>query len=123
MNASTNASAEVELEGIAAPPMANGEVVFEAPWQGRVFGMARALCQAGHYSWDEFRECLIEAIGAWDGDHDEPEYHYFDHFLLALETLLVRKRLVAAGELGERFRAYLARPSDHDHDHSHDHDH
>jgi nitrile hydratase accessory protein len=102
--------------------MANGEVVFEAPWQGRVFGMARALCQAGHYSWDEFRDCLIEAIGDWDRE-GEGDYRYFDHFLLALETLLVRKRLVDAGELSERFGSYLARPADHDHGHDHSHDH
>ncbi len=103
-----------ELEGIAAPPMVNGEVVFDAPWQGRAFGMARALCQAGHYEWDEFRDCLIDAIGEWDRDGDG-DYSYFDHFLLALETLLVRKRLVDAGELSKRLRVYLARPNDHDH--------
>ncbi|MDH3643321.1 MAG: nitrile hydratase accessory protein [Gammaproteobacteria bacterium] len=108
------ASVDVELQGIAAPPMANGEVVFEAPWQGRVFGMARALCEAGHYSWDEFRECLIDAIGDWDREA-EGDYRYFDHFLLALETLLERKNLLSAGELSERFGAYQARPHDHDH--------
>jgi nitrile hydratase accessory protein len=94
--------------------MANGEVIFEAPWQGRVFGMARALCDAGHYSWDEFRDCLIEAIGDWDRA-GEGDYRYFDHFLLALETLLVRKQIVQAGELSDRLDAYLARPHGHDH--------
>ena len=94
--------------------MANGEVVFDAPWQGRVFGMARVLCQAGHDSWDEFRDCLIDAVADWDRDGKD-EYSYYDHFLIALETLLVRKRLVDAGDLTERLGEYLARPHDHDH--------
>lgn len=107
-----------ELDGITAPPMANGEVLFEAPWQGRLFGMAHALCQAGHYNWDEFRHCLIDAIGDWDrNSEDEDDYRYYDHFLLALETLLVRKQLVGPGELSERFDVFLARPHDHDHSH------
>jgi nitrile hydratase accessory protein len=112
-----------ELEGIVAPPMANGEVIFEAPWQGRVFGMARALCHAGHYSWDEFRDCLIEAIGAFDRESDREselekdgsDYRYYEHFLVALETLLVRKHLVDPGELSDRFSTYMARPHNHDH--------
>jgi len=108
-----------ELEGIAAPPMANGEVIFEAPWQGRVFGMARALCHAGHYTWDEFRDCLIEAIGAWDRESefekDASDYRYYEHFLVALETLLVRKHLVDPGELSDRLGIFMARPHNHDH--------
>ena len=27
-------------------PLENGEVVFEAPWEARVFGLAHALCDA-----------------------------------------------------------------------------
>ena len=33
------------LEGTAALPRRNGELVFEAPWQGRAFGMAVVLRQ------------------------------------------------------------------------------
>ena len=46
------------LEGPAAPPAANGELVFEAPWQARLFGMAWSLCDAGLFEWDEFRAKL-----------------------------------------------------------------
>ena len=46
---------DVELAGDIAPPMANGELVFESPWEGRVFGMARVLCEQGLFEWDEFR--------------------------------------------------------------------
>ena len=57
------------LEGAIAPPMANGELIFELPWQGRVFGMARSLCDQGVYEWDEFRENLIDEIAYWDANH------------------------------------------------------
>ena len=46
--------------------MANGEVVFDAPWQSRVFGMARALCEQGLFTWDEFREQLILQIETYN---------------------------------------------------------
>ena len=107
-------SAGDELTGALAPPMANGEVLFEAPWQGRVFGMARALAEAGVYDWDEFRARLIEEIAAWDRQPDG-EYRYYDHFLRALERLLLDKGLIGAEGLGDRVSAFAARPHGHDH--------
>ncbi len=120
-----------ELGGDAAPPMLNGELVFEAPWQGRAFGIARGLAEQGVYAWEDFRAQLIVQIGAFDRtlERDDgtagmttPQFRYYDHFLCALETLLVARGIVAAGELTERVRAFEARPHGHDHAH-HDHDH
>ena len=53
----------VELDGPAAPPRRNGEIVFAAPWQSRIFGLTMALHAAGTFTWDEFRARLIAAIG------------------------------------------------------------
>ena len=100
-----------DFTGAAAPPMANGEVIFEAPWQGRVFGMATALSEAGAFEWDDFRDALIAAIDAWSGD----EYRYFDCFLTALEAVLADKALVDEGELAGRVGEFNSRPHDHDH--------
>ena len=36
----TQASDGPEFTEATAPPMQNGEVVFDEPWQSRVFGMA-----------------------------------------------------------------------------------
>ena len=36
--------------GAAAPPRSNGELVFEAPWESRSFGMAVALSEPGRSS-------------------------------------------------------------------------
>ena len=52
----------------AAPPRANGELVFAAPWESRVFGLAAALRERGLFSWDEFRAELIAAIDD-EADH------------------------------------------------------
>ena len=121
------------LDGVAAPPMLNGELAFEAPWQGRIFGIARGLAEQGIYHWDDFRARLIEQIAAFDRSHSSepagvsgastPRYRYYDHFLRALETLLAERGLIAAGELSERIGMFVERPHGHDHHHDHDHDH
>ena len=96
--------------------MANGEVVFEAPWQGRVFGMARLLCEQGLYEWDEFRAALIEQVDGWDRAHESGEaYEYFDLFLAAFTGLLARKQVCDASEIVTRTEAFAARPHGHDH--------
>ena len=113
----------LELSGRASPPMQNGELLFEAPWQGRVFGMANELAARGAFAWDDFRACLIERIAAWEREHgrgDEP-YPYYDCFLAALEMLLLQRGLVAPDALGARIDDYAAREDGHDHAH-HDHD-
>ncbi len=53
-----------DLGGSTAVPRRNGELVFDAPWQGRVFGMAVALSDAGLFPWEEFRQALIREVAA-----------------------------------------------------------
>jgi nitrile hydratase accessory protein len=109
-------SEELELAEQLAPPMANGEVLFEAPWQGRAFGMARTLAQAGVFSWDEFRVHLIRVIGIWDRNADDAnDYEYYQHFLAALEGVLAEKQLLDGEGLSARVAEFQARPHDHDH--------
>lgn len=106
----------MELDGRMSPPMANGEVVFEAPWQGRVFGMARTLCEQGLYEWDEFRQSLIATIEAWEQRNDEAvDYQYYDLFLRAFTDLLARKGICVESELAARTETFAARPHGHDH--------
>jgi len=112
-------TADFELQGQLAPPLSNGELVFEAPWQGRVFGMARSLCVAGLFTWDEFRERLIQAIEQWEFVHtgDSENYAYYDLFLLAFENLLADKKLLAGELLSREVATLNARPHNHDHKH------
>lgn len=115
---------DAALDGTARPPMANGELVFEAPWQGRAFGMASTLVGAGIFTWDEFRVALIAHIANWErGSAPDTPYPYYDCFLAALEDLLLARGVIARDSIDARADAIGARGDGHDHDHDHDHDH
>ena len=104
------------LAGNISPPDANGEIIFDFPWQSRAFGVARALCENGLYEWDDFREELIAEIAKWNPDE---EFRYFDYFQKALATLLNRKGFCEEAELQKKEQQFSARPHDHDHNHNH----
>ena len=106
---------ERPLEGAAAPPMTNGELDFEAPWQGRVFAMANALCEAGLFEWSEFQQSLIDEIASHE--RDDRAYAYYERFQAALENLVQRKALVGAEQIEHRTQAFAERPHGHDHSH------
>jgi nitrile hydratase accessory protein len=115
------------MDGAAALPRKNGELVFEAPWEGRAFGMAVALSEGRLYGWDEFRARLVDQIAAADAAGSGSTY--YERWLAALESLLTARGLVTTAELDARAAEYAAgQRDDHDHDHDHhdhddDHDH
>jgi len=115
---------ELDVEGPAAPPRANGELVFDQPWQGRAFGLAMALTERGVVAYDAFRDHLIARIAAWEADPpgDEP-YSYYAQWLQALEDVLAEQALIATADVVARAEAYAVRPAGHDHGHEHGHDH
>jgi nitrile hydratase accessory protein len=74
---------------------------FDADWQRRAFGVAVALSEFGHYPWSAFQQQLIAAIGGWEST-SEPErdsWQYYQHWLTALERVLVEHGLVTPDEL------------------------
>ncbi len=78
------------------PPRKNGELVFDAPWEGRSFGLALALHEQGLFDWEEFRQRLIASIAAQQiGD-------YYEQWLHALERLLLEKGICTAEEVEAR---------------------
>ena len=111
----------LDIEGPAAPPRLNGELVFGAPWEGRSFAMAMALVEGGLFSWDDFRDHLIAAVQRWESD-PVGEYRYYERWQEALESIVSELEIVAEPEVDELAAAYAARPAGHDHDHG-DHDH
>lgn len=116
--ASVNPADLLDHEGRAAPPRTNGELVFAAPWESRLFGMTMALHQAGGFEWEEFRRLLIEEIAAWDrGGHPPEEWSYYEHWQRAFERLLAGKGLCGPAEIQARQEAFAARPDGHDHGH------
>lgn len=116
-----------EAEGPAAPPRSNGELVFEAPWESRAFGVAIALAESRTCDWEEFRSRLIAEIGTWEHEHaGDPDagWNYYERWLGALEQLLLDARLLSQEEIEAR-AAQLEHEAQHEHDHpdGHDHDH
>lgn len=106
-----------DVDGPAAPPRANGELVFEQQWEARAFGMAVSMHQQGLFEWDEFRDELIAEIGRWERANQEgsAEYRYYDRWLVALETLMAGKGFCDRDSLGTREAELAARPHGHDH--------
>ncbi|MGH7896602.1 MAG: nitrile hydratase accessory protein [Candidatus Binatia bacterium] len=93
-----------DLSGTAAIPRKNGELVFDAPWQSRAFGMAVGLHEQGYFTWEEFRDRLIAEIGA-DPSADAAGGRatlYYRQWLHALEDLLHEKGLLSRDELEKR---------------------
>jgi nitrile hydratase accessory protein len=117
-------TAPLAIDGAAAPPRANGELVFAEPWESRAFGMAVTLHEAGAFTWPRFQAALIARISAWENapDQDRP-WSYYHHWLAALEDVLHEQGTVSRDEVATRARTLTRRPAGHDHQHDHQHDH
>ena len=89
-----------DLLGAVDPPRKNGELVFDAPWEGRSFGLALALHERGLFDWEEFRRRLISSIAA------HPAADYYEQWLQALESLLLDKGLLTREEIAVRLQEY-----------------
>jgi len=86
------------LEANAAdlPPGVDAPV-FAEPWQAEAFAMTVALHDSGVFSWGEWAQALsaqVKKPGAAVDGHD-----YYEHWLSALEKLLVSKGLAATADI------------------------
>jgi len=88
------------LDQIVKAARLDPDHVFSAPWEARAFAIALQLCDAGLFSWDEFRARLIAEVGASDRVHERDgtsdHGEYYEHFLRALERLLADKKIVSS---------------------------
>ena len=115
-------TAPLPVDGPAAPPRSNGELVFAAPWESRAFGMAVALHDAGAFPWEVFQAALVARIGAWEAAHPGGEgASYYHRWLEALEDVLAARGVVAPAETTTRAEHLAHRPAGHDHPHPHPH--
>ena len=78
------------MEGDAALPRDNGELVFDAPWQARAVATAVALVERLGLGWDAFRDRLKEAIA------DHPDRPYYESWTSALESFVVEAGLATS---------------------------
>jgi nitrile hydratase accessory protein len=109
-------STVLDGDGPGAPPRRNGELVFAAPWESRLFGLTMALHRAGLFEWDEFRRLLIDEIHIWERGHAPGDaWSYYERWHAAFERLLASKGLCATDELAQRAAALSSRAPGHDH--------
>lgn len=89
-----------DLSDDLAVPRRNGELVFTAPWEGRIFGMAVALSENDAFAWDAFRDRLISEIAAAEEFGEGSSY--YERWLASFERLLLETGVLAADELDAR---------------------
>ncbi len=110
---------ELAETGPAAPPRANGELVFDAPWQSRAFGVTAALAEAGRLDWADFQAALITSVGHADTDGEDtgtPD-RYWRCWLDALGTVTGAAGQIDPARWRERAEVFAERSPGHDHDH------
>ncbi len=101
------AKPHLDVEGQAAPPRRNGELVFQEPWEGRAFGLAVALGEQGVYQWEAFRSRLIAAIAKADCTSAAPQKsEYYIRWLTALRRLMVESGILTSTEIDARIQEF-----------------
>jgi nitrile hydratase accessory protein len=107
------------MEGATALPRSNGELAFEAPWEGRAFGIAVNLNEQGLYPWTAFRDELVHEIGSAEAEGQATSY--YERWLATLEKVLLEKGIITPQELAKRTEEYVSgiRDDDWDHDDHH----
>lgn len=87
-----------------ALPRKNGELVFEAPWEARAFGLAVALNEAGIYAWRDFSQGLAAETATMEQHGTSASY--YERWLETLEKLAIARGLVTPSELDARTAEY-----------------
>jgi nitrile hydratase accessory protein len=74
--------------------------VFDAPWQAQAFALVLALHERGAFGWTTWTQALSEAIRAAQerGDPDDGST-YWQHWLEALQAMVLSRGLGSAAEL------------------------
>ena len=88
------------MEAQIALPRENGELVFQAPWEARAFGLAVALNAKALYEWREFSAELAATIAAAEQNNDSSSY--YARWIASLEELVVTKGLISREQLDAR---------------------
>ncbi|HEX7168081.1 MAG TPA: hypothetical protein VF230_13975 [Acidimicrobiales bacterium] len=77
----------IAADAPGAPPRRNGELVFDAPWEARAFGLCIAVLEREQLGWDDFRPFLVAEIEA------APERPYYESLAVALEAFVGHRSL------------------------------
>ena len=102
------------MEAQISLPRENGELVFQAPWEARAFGLAVALNEKDIYEWREFSAELAATIAA--AEHNNDPSSYYARWVASLEELIIARGLISREQLDARTAECAAGIHD-DHDH------
>jgi len=108
-----------ELAGVHALPRSNGELIFDAPWQGRLFGLVVHLCQAGTFEWDAFKTHLIAVIAESGVNETCDPGVYYRQFGEAFCRLADQLNLFDSAAVEQRASIEARHLAHDDHDHQH----
>ena len=81
---------------MSLPEPAPEEPVFAEPWQARAFALVLKLAERGHFTSSEWTAVLSRQVAGDDGSR------YYEHWLAALEKLVVDKGLTDTAALNAR---------------------
>ncbi len=97
----------LRLETLPRLPRDEGGPVFAEPWQAQAFALAVKLSEQGHFTWKEWAATLANELksAAERGEPDDGT-HYYEHWLAALERLVMAKGLTDERALHERKEAW-----------------
>jgi nitrile hydratase accessory protein len=102
-----SAAAHERLSLLPRLPRDEGGPVFTEPWQAQAFALAVKLSEQGHFTWKEWAAALADELKAAE-NRGEPDdgTHYYEHWLAALERLVVEKGLTDREAMRERKEAW-----------------
>jgi nitrile hydratase accessory protein len=92
---------------LADSPVERADPVFAEPWQARAFALTLTLSEQGYFTWKEWTVALAcELKAAADRGGIDDGSHYYDHWLAALEGLVITKGLASSVALKARKAAW-----------------
>jgi nitrile hydratase accessory protein len=83
---------QAPLQEFPGIPLEAGTPIFKEPWEAKAFALTLALHERGLFTWPQWAEALSREIkraqAAGDADLGDT---YYQHWLLALESLVKEK--------------------------------
>jgi len=86
------------MQGLGPVNPETDEPVFHAPWERRAFAVMISVFAGGNYNVDEFRHAIERMSPA-----DYLSTSYYEHWLHAMETLLIEKGAIKESELAAKW--------------------
>ena len=95
------------LDALPRLPRDADGLLFAEPWQAQAFALAVDLSRSGRFTWPEWAATLgaVLAEAAGRGEPDDGS-HYWEHWLVALERLVLAKGLSSSADLDRRIEAW-----------------